>query len=75
MILITGASGNNGSEIIRILSQQGVRIRAMTRRQHDPTRSSESGVEVVTGDFDDADCLKVLQLTRDQLKMCSFNHG
>jgi len=35
MILITGASGNNGTEIVRLLSQQGVRVRAMTRKQHD----------------------------------------
>jgi len=58
MILITGASGNNGSEIIRILAQQGLHIRAMTRRQHDPTRTSESGIEFVTGDFDEAESIR-----------------
>jgi uncharacterized protein YbjT (DUF2867 family) len=48
MILITGASGTIGGEVVRLLSEAGVGVRAMTR---DPARVS-SDVEVVRGDVD-----------------------
>lgn len=31
MILITGASGNNGSQIVKTLSQAGFKVRALVR--------------------------------------------
>jgi uncharacterized protein YbjT (DUF2867 family) len=48
MILITGASGTIGGEVVRLLSEAGVAVRAMTR---DPGRIP-SDVEVVRGDFE-----------------------
>lgn len=51
MIVITGATGTIGSEIVRQLSERGTAIRAVTRnpdRAHVPT-----GVEVVRGDYTD----------------------
>lgn len=32
MILITGASGNNGSELIKLLSERDMSVRAMSRK-------------------------------------------
>ncbi|MFD2934886.1 SDR family oxidoreductase [Spirosoma flavum] len=57
-ILITGATGNVGSEVTKLLIQQGVHFRAMVR---DPKKVPEltalAGVEVVAGDFNDPDAL------------------
>ncbi|MBF6335090.1 NAD(P)H-binding protein [Nocardia abscessus] len=51
MIVITGATGTIGSEIIRQLSARGTAIRAVTR---DPDRAEvPAGVEVVRGDYTD----------------------
>ena len=57
MILVTGASGNNGIELIKLLSKSGVRLRGMTRKPQPPTTRSP-GVEFVTADFDDADSIR-----------------
>lgn len=51
MILITGATGTVGSEVLRILAARGERVRAMTRR---PAKVPASAVvDVVRADFDD----------------------
>ncbi|WP_203984518.1 NAD(P)H-binding protein [Sphaerisporangium rufum] len=51
MILITGATGTIGGEVLRRLAARGAAVRAMTR---DPARvQAPPGVEVVAGDFDD----------------------
>jgi uncharacterized protein YbjT (DUF2867 family) len=51
MILVTGATGHVGGEIVTQLAQRGVRVRAMTRN---PDRVEFApGVELVRGDFDD----------------------
>jgi uncharacterized protein YbjT (DUF2867 family) len=34
MILITGATGTNGTEFIKLLARQGIRVRALVRSQH-----------------------------------------
>ena len=54
MILVTGATGNVGSETVRLLAEQKHPVRALVR---DPTRLRLAGVDVVTGDFDDPDSL------------------
>ncbi|MFF1822455.1 NAD(P)H-binding protein [Kribbella sp. NPDC058245] len=56
MILISGATGTIGSELVRQLAARGVPVRAMTR---DPGRMQPvAGVDVVQGDFDDAESLR-----------------
>lgn len=51
MIVITGATGTIGSEIVRQLSSRGTAIRAVTR---DPDRADvPAGVEVARGDYTD----------------------
>src|SRR5580704_12192932 len=54
-ILVTGATGANGSELIRRLSAAGVPVRAMVRTRRG---GSMPGVEVVIGDFDQASSLQ-----------------
>ena len=60
MILVTGATGNNGTEIIKQLAAQGVQVRAMVHNrghagaiaQPLPRRIALPNVEIVEGDFD-----------------------
>lgn len=54
MILVTGASGTIGKNVLRLLAERGVPARAMTR---DPQRIP-SGFEVVRGDFEDTASLR-----------------
>ena len=51
MILITGATGNNGQELIRQLTAMGHRVRALVRK---PAEAAKLGgnIEVAPGDFD-----------------------
>jgi len=52
MILITGATGNNGQELVRQLAAMGQRVRALVR---DPVKGANlkgPNVELVAGDFD-----------------------
>ncbi|MFI6369005.1 SDR family oxidoreductase [Nocardia sp. NPDC050630] len=53
MIVITGATGTIGSEIVRQLAARGVPVRAVTRN---PQRVP-AGVEVVRGDYHDHDSM------------------
>lgn len=53
MILVTGATGTIGTEVVRLLAERGERVRAMTRT---PERANLPA-EVVRGDFDDRDSL------------------
>lgn len=53
-ILITGATGNIGTELSKQVSEQGVPFRAMVRSGKDVQTLSElPGAEVVIGDFND----------------------
>lgn len=53
MILVTGATGNNGSEIVKRLATQSVLVRAMVRdRNRAAAIRTLPNVEVVEGDFD-----------------------
>lgn len=51
MILVTGATGNVGGELVAQLAARGESVRAMTRRPE--AVRFPAGVEVVRGDFDD----------------------
>ncbi|MGW2645320.1 SDR family oxidoreductase [Streptomyces sp. NPDC001393] len=55
MILVTGATGTTGSEVVRQLTARGEKVRALTR---DPQRARmPAGVETVPGDYADPDSL------------------
>jgi uncharacterized protein YbjT (DUF2867 family) len=57
MILITGATGTNGSEIIKQLVAQGASVRALVRNPAKATTLEQLGVEVVQGDFNELESL------------------
>jgi len=52
VILITGATGNNGQELIRQLTAMGHRVRALVRKPAEVAKLDGSNIEVVSGDFD-----------------------
>lgn len=53
MILITGATGTNGREIVKQLSGKGVNIRLMVRKPEDVGLAHSSNIEYMVGNFDD----------------------
>jgi uncharacterized protein YbjT (DUF2867 family) len=60
IILVTGATGNQGGAIAHQLLSRGYRVRALTRNpQSDPSKTlAARGAEVVKGDFDDPESLE-----------------
>ena len=63
MILVTGATGSNGTELLKLLSTRGVPARAMVRSTDKADAiAALPGIEIVAGDFDDDASLdRVLQ--------------
>jgi len=62
MILITGATGSNGSELLKRLSALGVPLRAMVRSASRQPNDLSRGVEFATADFnDDESIARVLE--------------
>ena len=51
-VLVTGATGEVGSELVQELLQRGVGVRALTRRQRTPDTFPEA-VEMAVGDLSD----------------------
>ncbi|WP_414582590.1 NmrA/HSCARG family protein [Scytonema sp. PCC 10023] len=60
LILVTGATGNQGGAVARHLLHRGFRVRALTRDLDKPAARAltEQGAEVVQGDLDDRASLK-----------------
>lgn len=58
MILVTGATGNNGQELVRQLSALGQRVRALVRDASDSARLKDLNVELAAGDFDRPETLE-----------------
>ena len=58
MILITGATGNNGTEIIKGLSSRGKSVRAMVRNMPEQENTVPQHVEYAAADFDDESSLR-----------------
>jgi uncharacterized protein YbjT (DUF2867 family) len=60
LILITGATGQQGGSTARALLKAGHRVRAMTRKPDSPAARALAalGAEVVQGDLDDAGSLR-----------------
>ena len=54
-ILVTGATGRQGSAVLRHLLEQGRPVRALTRRPDSPAARAlaAAGVEIAVGDMDD----------------------
>ena len=54
-ILVTGATGQQGGALARLLLERGQRVRALTRRADSPAAEALAGrgAELAVGDFDD----------------------
>ena len=55
IILVTGATGNQGGVVTRHLLQRGFKVRALVRDQNKPAAQAlqQAGAELVTGDLND----------------------
>lgn len=53
MILLTGATGTIGSELVKLLAPERDRLRVMSRDPERAAAITEMGIEVVLGDLDD----------------------
>src|SRR5262244_3522909 len=51
MILITGATGNNGQELVRQLTVMGQRVRAFVRNPSEAAHLKGPNIELAVGDF------------------------
>ena len=58
MILITGATGNNGQELTRQLTAMGHRVRVLIRKPAEAAKLDGSNIEVAAGDFDQPETLE-----------------
>jgi uncharacterized protein YbjT (DUF2867 family) len=58
MILVTGATGKNGTEILKRLSGRRERIRAMVHKQKIANTTHNCALELVEADFDDPASLR-----------------
>jgi uncharacterized protein YbjT (DUF2867 family) len=56
-VLVTGATGNTGAVLLRLLEERGVSVRAMIRHERDAARLGRTSASIVLGDFDDADSI------------------
>ena len=59
LVLVTGATGNQGGAVVQALLNRGHRIRVLTRNSASPAaeRLAEQGAEIAVGDFTDRDSL------------------
>ena len=59
-VLITGATGNQGGALARVLLRKGHLVHALTRRTDSPAAQEleDLGAELMAGDFDDAASLE-----------------
>lgn len=71
MILITGATGGIGQEMIKLLQDKDVPFRAMVGDTERATALRESGVDVVMGDFDQPESLVTAVLDIERLFLLS----
>ncbi len=72
MILITGSTGMNGVEIVRLLSRSGVPCRALVRNPQKVTMFSDlPGVQIVQGDLARPDSLAPALEGVDRALLCS----
>src|SRR4029077_20033487 len=59
LVLVTGATGKQGSAVVEALLARGHQVRALTRNPASPSanRLRQQGVEIAVGDFSDHDSL------------------
>jgi uncharacterized protein YbjT (DUF2867 family) len=59
-VLVTGATGNQGSAVVKHLLAKSVKVRALTRNGNSPAalKLRQAGVEIATGDMNDQSSLE-----------------
>ena len=59
LVLVTGATGNQGGAVVQALLARGQQVRALTRNPASPAanRLRQQGVEIAVGEFTDHDSL------------------
>ena len=71
MILVTGATGHVGSELVRLLAEQGVPARALIHSPDKAALIEQLGIEVAVGDFEQPDTLEAAMIGCDHLFLVS----
>lgn len=71
MILVTGATGDIGGELCRLLAEASEPFRAMCRKQEQIDRFRDQGIDAVLGDFDRPDTLEHAMKGCDRLFLVS----
>ncbi|MFO0997262.1 MAG: SDR family oxidoreductase [Alphaproteobacteria bacterium] len=74
MILVTGANGTTGSEVVRQLAASGHRTRAMVRDRGKAAALALKNVEIVEGTFADRSSLDAAMTGADAVYLISFEH-
>ena len=72
MILITGANGTTGGEVVRQLAAEGRPVRAMVRKPENAEALPKEHVEVIVGSFSDIESLNSAMDGVDAVFMISF---
>ena len=72
-ILVTGATGNTGSQIVAQLKQTGADVRALVRDESKAASLNDQGVDVVRGDLDDAASLADSLSGVEKIYLCTSN--
>jgi len=73
-VLVTGATGNVGTHVVGILQRQGVPLRAFSRDIAAARQKLGKSVEVVGGDFTDAESIASALNGIDLVLLSSSNH-
>jgi uncharacterized protein YbjT (DUF2867 family) len=71
VILVTGATGNTGSKLVRLLAEAGVPSRALVRSPEKAASIHRLGMETVLGDFEQPDTLDAAMAGCDHLFLLS----
>jgi len=71
MILVTGATGHVGSELVRLLAEQGVPARALVHSPDKAAPIQHLGLETALGDYEQPDTLDAAMKGCDQLFLLS----
>lgn len=73
-ILVTGATGNTGGHVVRLLRQRGAPVRAFVRDRDKAIRALGSDVELAIGDFGDPGSLRAALDGVEQVYLACANH-
>jgi len=71
VILVTGATGNTGSELVRLLAEAGAPARALVRSPEKAASIERLGLEAALGDFEQPDTLDAAMAGCDHLFLLS----